>query len=597
MLTSLGVTMPLTANTGTPVTVVVRARDQFGATFAGYTGTVHFTSTDGTAVLPANSTLTGGIGSFPVTFNTAGIQSVTATDTVVPALTNSASANVSSLSPVLTSFAVTAPGAINTGAPFNVTVTAKDQFGANFPSYAGTVFFTSTDGAALLPAASTLPGGSKTFTAVLLTAGSQTISAADQVTTTIKGTSGAITATTVPVSAPAWVPVLPSTSQPAPIAADFRTEGTTNHYWNGTGTGYIATSFADWIASFNGLPYACPTIKNYFQAGVMQTAAINVPRFPTTTGGVATGLRFTGGMQVQLMLWNRDLTNAAWVPTNMTVARSAGIDGVAGSGSRLTATAANATILQTLTRASAARFSGTWIRRVTGTGVINMTQNGGTTWTAITVPATFQPLASIIPGIAGITNPAIGFQIVASGDAIDVDFVTHIEGSVSSNGIVDPIGTTTATVTQGNDRSQIPYPGAVNGIGAALAYTQNNTHVGGGVGFLGPGEINPPQYWTGVSDATHIGSYNGAASLATANATPIANLNKSMTSGNTTNRKVCTNAGAVAASATPLNNNLVYSNLVVGGCGPNNPMAGDLAFVAYWPNVFAADADLQALTT
>ena len=38
----------------------------------GYTGTVHFTSSDGAAVLPANSTLTNGVGTFSVTLKTAG---------------------------------------------------------------------------------------------------------------------------------------------------------------------------------------------------------------------------------------------------------------------------------------------------------------------------------------------------------------------------------------------------------------------------------------------------------------------------------------------------------------------------------------------
>jgi hypothetical protein len=58
--------------------------------------------------------------------------------------------------PVLTSFAVSAPGSATTSTPFSFTVTAKDQFGATFPGYAGTVHFTSSDGGASLPANSTL---------------------------------------------------------------------------------------------------------------------------------------------------------------------------------------------------------------------------------------------------------------------------------------------------------------------------------------------------------------------------------------------------------------------------------------------------------
>ena len=51
----------------------------------GYTGTVHFTSSDAQAGLPANYTFTGGDAGthvFSVTLKTAGTQSITATDTV-----------------------------------------------------------------------------------------------------------------------------------------------------------------------------------------------------------------------------------------------------------------------------------------------------------------------------------------------------------------------------------------------------------------------------------------------------------------------------------------------------------------------------------
>jgi hypothetical protein len=85
----------LLAGIGSPVvavvarSVTVTALDRFGNTATAYAGTVHFTSTDSAATLPANSTLTAGGGSFSVTFNTAGTQSVTATDTVTSSITGS----------------------------------------------------------------------------------------------------------------------------------------------------------------------------------------------------------------------------------------------------------------------------------------------------------------------------------------------------------------------------------------------------------------------------------------------------------------------------------------------------------------------------
>ncbi len=53
-----GFTNPTTA--GAAHNVTVTAYDAFGNTATGYTGTVHFTSSDIQAVLPANYTFTGG---------------------------------------------------------------------------------------------------------------------------------------------------------------------------------------------------------------------------------------------------------------------------------------------------------------------------------------------------------------------------------------------------------------------------------------------------------------------------------------------------------------------------------------------------------
>ena len=63
-----------------PFRIAVFARDQFNNTAAGYTGTVHFTSTS-SGGLPANATLTNGTGIFSVSLSSPGNQTITATDT------------------------------------------------------------------------------------------------------------------------------------------------------------------------------------------------------------------------------------------------------------------------------------------------------------------------------------------------------------------------------------------------------------------------------------------------------------------------------------------------------------------------------------
>jgi hypothetical protein len=82
-LTVTGLADP--SGVGSPRSVSVTAKDQFGNTVTGYTGTVHFTSTDGAATLPADYTFTtadAGSHTFSegVTFGTAGSQTVFATD-------------------------------------------------------------------------------------------------------------------------------------------------------------------------------------------------------------------------------------------------------------------------------------------------------------------------------------------------------------------------------------------------------------------------------------------------------------------------------------------------------------------------------------
>jgi len=79
--THLSVSAPANVGAGVPFTMTVTALDATGDTATGYTGTVSFMSTDASAVLPAASTLTSGVGTFQVTLKTEGNQTITATDT------------------------------------------------------------------------------------------------------------------------------------------------------------------------------------------------------------------------------------------------------------------------------------------------------------------------------------------------------------------------------------------------------------------------------------------------------------------------------------------------------------------------------------
>jgi hypothetical protein len=120
-----------------------------------------------------------------------------------------------------------------------------------------------------------------------------------------------------------------------------------------------------------------------------------------------------------LLLHSGDFSQAAWVATNITKETTSIVNpfGATVTTGRLTATAANGTLLQAVTSASATRAFSIYMRRVTGAGNIDMTVNGGTNWTTKTLTANWQRFDI---SAAAITNPSVGVRIVASGDVIDV---------------------------------------------------------------------------------------------------------------------------------------------------------------------------------
>lgn len=190
--THFSVVAPASAIPGTPFNFTVIALDAANNVAAGYSGTVHFTSTDSHAALPADNSLANGMATFSATLNTIGVaQTITATDTTNLSITGVSNQII--VSGMATHFSVAAPGAAAAGKPFNFTVTALDAANNVAVGYPGTVHFTSSDGAANLPADAMLVNGTNIFTATLNTLGPQSIMATDTVNASITGISNSIT--------------------------------------------------------------------------------------------------------------------------------------------------------------------------------------------------------------------------------------------------------------------------------------------------------------------------------------------------------------------------------------------------------------------
>ena len=90
----------------------------------------------------------------------------------------------------VTSFVVTAPASAMWDATFTFTATAVDPFGTTVTGYNGTAHFSSSDGAATLPADhpfNAADKGSHQFTATLRTTGIQTLTVSDAAKPTLTG--------------------------------------------------------------------------------------------------------------------------------------------------------------------------------------------------------------------------------------------------------------------------------------------------------------------------------------------------------------------------------------------------------------------------
>jgi hypothetical protein len=193
------------------------------------------------------------------------------------------------------------------------------------------------------------------------------------------------------------------------------------------------------------------TIATYTGSdGLVKTAAINEPRFdydPTTLQ--PRGLLIEEP-RTNIVLHSSDLTQTDWVKTNATVAMTAtGPDGAANSATTVTATAGNATVLQAFVLVNAQRNTSVYIKRRTGTGTVQITQTGGTSWTTVTVTAGWTRVS--LPG-GNVVNPSVGLRIVTSGDAVDVALFQCESGLLSAVNVpTSAIPTGASQVTRTGD--------------------------------------------------------------------------------------------------------------------------------------------------
>jgi hypothetical protein len=161
------------------------------------------------------------------------------------------------------------------------------------------------------------------------------------------------------------------------------------------------------------------------------------------------------GQITTIALWGRDLSNSVWTKVNATIGHTTGIDTVANSASTFTATAANATVLQTISASNVTDSIPLYVKCITCTGAINITEDGAT-FTALTSSNCMSGQTPTAPNSSTwvrcseqttVTTPIIGLQLANSGDEIAVDAVNF----VASSKVTSPIFNTSDTPTRTQD--------------------------------------------------------------------------------------------------------------------------------------------------
>lgn len=319
--------------------------------------------------------------------------------------------------------------------------------------------------------------------------------------------------------------------------------------------------------------------------------------FPTNKDGSAISSStlegyFAEPSRTNNCLWNRDLTNVAWTNTNITAAKTTtGLDNVPNSATRLTAAATDATITQLLTAATGTRTLSAYIKRVSGSGTISLTRDGGTNWTDI--PSSLVTGSWVLVQMTSDVgaNPTVGIKMGTSGDVIDVDCVQDEDGAWATS----PILTTTAAVTRNAD--VLSYASAFDVTqGSALCTLQSDVPAGNGMYALGSETGGRLLYWS-TSTARNSGSSYDAVIVATSNIADDVNMGLVKRGNRWGSDQRCYALGGVGTSVAFDGSMGTSGTLFVGSNQSGSAqISGPIREVHIWPTPLT-DAQMQQVTS
>jgi hypothetical protein len=231
---------------------------------------------------------------------------------------------------------------------------------------------------------------------------------------------------------------------------------------------YLAEADNDriWTGNSTNSVYVWGTQMN---SGAMMAPYVQTDASLNAQARIESGGWLVEGTRTNLLLWSRDMSNAAWTKTNTTAALTqTGMDGVANSATLLTATATDGTVCQAVTVASATSSASVDIKRVSGTGSVAISLNGGSTYTtdlSASLSTTGWYRAMLEDKV--IVNPSLCIKLGTNGDSVALDYAQiEVSGTPSApTGAVfisSRIPTTSTTQTRYIDKLSIPSAGNWN---------------------------------------------------------------------------------------------------------------------------------------